>query len=152
MSDVILRLALPSPLRRLFDYKAPASMARQTLTPGMRIRVPFGRREMIGVLVEVCEQSEVPADKLKPASALLDPVSPIPPSLFKLCLWTAQYYQHSLGDTLSWALPTLLRQGEPAEARQALQALGTVQLCWVPRRCNSEADALARAAAEALGV
>ena len=97
MSDVILRLALPSPLRRLFDYKAPASMARQTLTPGMRIRVPFGRREMIGVLIEVCTQSEVPADKLKPATALLDPVSPIPASLFKLCLWTAQYYQHSLG-------------------------------------------------------
>ena len=90
MSDVILRLALPSPLRRLFDYRAPASMARQPLTPGMRIRVPFGRREMIGVLVEVCDQSEVPADKLKPAIALLDPVSPLPPALFKLCLWTAQ--------------------------------------------------------------
>ncbi|MEG0248641.1 MAG: primosomal protein N', partial [Pseudomonas sp.] len=118
MPDVILRLALPSPLRRLFDYKAPASMARQPLTPGMRIRVPFGRREMIGVLVEVCDQSEVPADKLKPATALLDPVSPLPPALFKLCLWTAQYYQHSLGDTLNWALPTLLRQGEPAEMRQ----------------------------------
>lgn len=39
-----------------------------------------------------------------------------------------------------------------AQARQALQALGTVQLRWVPRRCNSEADALARAAAEALEV
>ncbi|TDF84975.1 primosomal protein N' [Pseudomonas sp. H9] len=118
MSDVILRLALPSPLRRLFDYRAPASMARQTLTPGMRIRVPFGRREMIGILVEVTDKSEVPADKLKPAIALLDPVSPLPPALFKLCLWTAQYYQHSLGDTLSWALPVLLRQGELAEARQ----------------------------------
>ncbi|CAG8864380.1 Primosomal protein N' [Pseudomonas fluorescens] len=118
MSDVILRLALPSPLRRLFDYRATASMARQALTPGMRIRVPFGRREMIGVLVEVCAESEVPADKLKPAVAVLDPVSPVPPALFRLCLWTAQYYQHSLGDTLSWALPTLLRQGEPAEARQ----------------------------------
>ena len=118
MSDVILRLALPSPLRRLFDYRATASMARLPLTPGMRFRVPFGRREMIGVLVEVCDKSEVPADKLKPASALLDPVSPLPPALFKLCLWTAQYYQHSLGDTLSWALPVLLRQGEPAEVRQ----------------------------------
>lgn len=118
MSDVILRLALPSPLRRLFDYRAPASMARQALTPGMRIRVPFGRREMIGILIEISDTSEVPADKLKPAIALLDPVSPVPPALFKLCLWTAQYYQHSLGDTLSWALPVLLRQGEPAQARQ----------------------------------
>ena len=33
-------------------------------------------------------------------------------------LWDSQYYQHSLGDTLSWALPVLLRQGELAEARR----------------------------------
>jgi primosomal protein N' (replication factor Y) len=116
--DAILRLALPSPLRRLFDYRAPAGIARSALKPGMRLRVPFGRREMIGVLVEVVDHSEVPADKLKPAIALLDRKSPMPASLFKLCLWTSQYYQHSLGDTLSWALPVLLRQGEPAETRQ----------------------------------
>jgi primosomal protein N' (replication factor Y) len=118
LPDIILRLALPSPLRRLFDYRAPAHLSRTTFTPGMRLRVPFGRREMIGVLVEVSDHTDVPADKLKPAIALLDPVSPMPEALFKLCLWTAQYYQHGLGDTLSWALPVLLRQGEPAEARQ----------------------------------
>ncbi|MGE6384423.1 primosomal protein N' [Pseudomonas sp. NPDC078416] len=118
MPDAILRLALPSPLRRLFDYLAPAGVARSALQPGMRLRVPFGRREMIGVLVEVVDHSDVPADKLKPAIAVLDAEAPLPPALFKLCLWTAQYYQHSLGDTLSWALPVLLRQGEPAEARQ----------------------------------
>ena len=118
MPDAILRLALPSPLRRLFDYRAPAGVRRSQLEPGMRLRVPFGRREMIGILVEVVDHSEVPADKLKAAIALLDTVAPLPPSLFKLCLWTSQYYQHSLGDTLSWALPVLLRQGEPAEARQ----------------------------------
>ncbi|WP_420801264.1 hypothetical protein, partial [Pseudomonas brassicae] len=38
MPDVILRLALPSPLRRLFDYRAPANMAHTAFTPGMRIR------------------------------------------------------------------------------------------------------------------
>lgn len=118
MPDVILRLALPSPLRRLFDYRAPAGVPRSALQPGARLRVPFGRREMIGILIEVTDHSDVPADKLKPALQLLDAQSPLPPALFKLCLWTAQYYQHSLGDTLSWALPVLLRQGEPAEARQ----------------------------------
>ena len=118
MPDAILRLALPSPLRRLFDYRAPAGVLRSQLQPGMRLRVPFGRREMIGILVEVVDHSEVPADKLKPAIALLDAVPPLPASLFKLCLWTSQYYQHSLGDTLSWALPVLLRQGELAETRQ----------------------------------
>ncbi|MGY2313032.1 primosomal protein N' family DNA-binding protein, partial [Pseudomonas gingeri] len=53
MPDAILRLALPSPLRRLFDYRAPAGVLRSQLQPGMRVRVPFGRREMIGILVEV---------------------------------------------------------------------------------------------------
>ncbi|WP_268799196.1 primosomal protein N' [Pseudomonas huanghezhanensis] len=118
MPDAILRLALPSPLRRLFDYLAPAGVAGSDLQPGMRVRVPFGRREMIGILVEVADQSDVPADKLRHAIAVLDGEAPLPPALFKLCLWTAQYYQHSLGDTLSWALPVLLRQGEPAESRQ----------------------------------
>ena len=118
MPNLILRLALPSPLRRLFDYLAPTGVSRSALQPGVRLRVPFGRREMIGVLVEVDSQSEAPLDKLKPALELLDARPPLPAPLFKLCLWTAQYYQHSLGDTLSWALPVLLRQGEPAETRQ----------------------------------
>ena len=118
MPDTILRLALPSPLRRLFDYLAPQGVPHAALQPGVRLRVPFGRREVVGVLVEVAQHSEVPADKLKPALQLLDRTPPLPAPLFKLCLWTAQYYQHSLGDTLSWALPVLLRQGEPAEVRQ----------------------------------
>ncbi|MCU9947175.1 primosomal protein N' [Pseudomonas sp. PDM13] len=118
MPNAILRLALPSPLRRLFDYRAPAGVSGRQLQPGVRLRVPFGRREVIGVLVEVAEHSDVPEDKLRPALELLDQKPPLPAELFKLCLWTAQYYQHSLGDTLSWALPVLLRQGEPAEVRQ----------------------------------
>ena len=101
MPDAILRLALPSPLRRLFDYRAPTGVLRSALQPGMRVRVPFGRREMIGILVEITDHSDVPAEKLKPAVAILDEHPPLPPSLFKLCLWTSQYYQHSLGDTLS---------------------------------------------------
>lgn len=118
MPDTILRLALPSPLRRLFDYLVPQGVPHAPLQPGVRLRVPFGRREVVGVLVEVVQHSEVSADKLKPALQLLDRTPPLPAPLFKLCLWTAQYYQHSLGDTLSWALPVLLRQGEPAEVRQ----------------------------------
>jgi len=118
LPELILRLALPSPLRRLFDYRAPAGLTRQDLHPGMRLRVPFGRREVVGILVELRNHSEVPPDKLKPALQLLDPQAPLPAPMLKLCLWAAQYYQHSLGDTFSWALPVLLRQGEPAELRQ----------------------------------
>ena len=118
MSELYLRIALPSPLRRLFDYRAPAQVAAAVWQPGVRVRVPFGRREMVGILVETASSTHVPADKIKDALELLDEQPLLPASIMRLCLWTAQYYQHSLGDTFSWALPTLLRQGEPAEARQ----------------------------------
>ncbi|MGP0150095.1 primosomal protein N' [Pseudomonas oryzihabitans] len=114
---LILRLALPSPLRRLFDYLPPKGAVEEQLRPGGRLRVPFGRREVIGVLIEVAQETEVPPDKLRKALQLLDERPPLPSALFELCQWSAQYYQHSLGDTLSWALPALLRQGEPAERR-----------------------------------
>nr|WP_284060363.1 primosomal protein N' [Pseudomonas sp. NW5] len=111
----ILRIALPSPLRRLFDYRAPRAADPAHLQPGVRLRVPFGRRELIGVLVATAEHSEIDAERLRDAIALLDTRPLLPPALFELCLWSAIYYQHSLGDTFAWALPNLLRQGEPAE-------------------------------------
>src|SRR5690606_9693296 len=39
----ILRVAVPSPLRQLFDYLPPAELAAP-LSPGQRIEVPFCRR------------------------------------------------------------------------------------------------------------
>lgn len=119
MPDTLLRLALPSPLRRLFDYRPPTAVPLGALRPGARLRVPFGNRQVIGILVEQRIGTDIPDDKLKTALELLDPERPaIPATLFRLCQWTARYYQHSLGDTFSCALPVLLRQGEPAQARQ----------------------------------
>ena len=66
----VLRLAIPSPLRRQFDYLPPAGMnATQidALEPGIRLRVPFGRREVTGYLLAVCPDSDLPAASLKPA-------------------------------------------------------------------------------------
>ncbi len=128
MSELYLRIALPSPLRRLFDYRAPTQISVAAWQPGVRVRVPFGRREMVGILVETATATTVPADKLKDALQLLDTQPLLPADIMRLCIWAAQYYQHSLGDTFSWALPTLLRQGEPAEARQQRMWLAKLPL------------------------
>jgi len=117
VSSPILRLALPSPLRCLFDY-LPPSRAASDLQPGIRLRVPFGRRQMVGVLVEVVSHSDIAPAKLKAALEVLDEQPVIPPPLLHLCRFAASYWQHSLGDTLSCALPLLLRQGEPAKRWQ----------------------------------
>ncbi len=128
MSELYLRIALPSPLRRLFDYRAPTQVSASAWQPGVRVRVPFGRRELVGILVETASTTNVPTNKLKDALALLDEQPLLPPSMMRLCIWAAQYYQHSLGDTFSWALPALLRQGEPAEARQQRMWLAKLPL------------------------
>ncbi len=84
--------------------------------------------KLVGILVETASTTNVPTNKLKDALALLDEQPLLPPSMMRLCIWAAQYYQHSLGDTFSWALPALLRQGEPAEARQQSMWLAKLPL------------------------
>ena len=113
----VLRLAVPSPLRKLFDYLPPSGMdpsACSALQPGTRIRVPFGSREVVAILVAVVDTGERPTDKLKPALQILDQHSLLPPSLFALCQWAAAYYQHPPGEVFLAAYPAKLRKGEPA--------------------------------------
>src|SRR5579863_939669 len=78
----VLRVALDMPLRRLFDYLPPRGAENETrdtgaetvvVERGMRVRVPFGRQRLVGVVVEVAESSDVPADRLKPILDILDP-------------------------------------------------------------------------------
>ncbi|MGJ7458534.1 primosomal protein N', partial [Halomonas sp. RA08-2] len=112
----VLGVAVPSPLRRLFDYRPAGSPPSGGWAPGLRVRVPFGRREVVGVVMECRERSDLPLAELKPVSACLDS-TPLPADWLWLCHFTARYYQHSLGDTLHQAMPVLLRQGRALEGR-----------------------------------
>lgn len=111
----ILRLAIPSPLRRLFDYLPPEATETANLQPGIRVLVPFGNREVIGVLVEISSSSELELSKLKKAKQILDANPPLSPILFKVIRWAVSYYQHPEGDAFQQALPSLLRKGAPCE-------------------------------------
>ncbi len=113
----IIRVAVPSPLRRLFDYLVPADLLQShspnAVQPGCRVRVPFGRRQLVGLIIETAHSSEFDIAKLKPVGELVDSEPLLPPSLFKLFIWAANYYQHPIGDALFATLPVLLRTGQP---------------------------------------
>lgn len=112
----ILRVAVPSPLRQLFDYLPPPALAPQALRPGMRLRVPFGRREVIGVLMAVADRSDFAPEQLRAAIACLDAEPVLSAPMLGLLAWAADYYQHPLGECVTNALPVLLRKGEDAVA------------------------------------
>lgn len=113
MLPLILGVAIDTPLRRIFDYRADARM--RDIQPGFRVRVPFGRRQVIGVVTEIRDRSEVPANKLRSALEAIDPEPTFDPVLLKLLLWSADYYRHPIGEVLAAALPVALRDGAPLQ-------------------------------------
>jgi primosomal protein N' (replication factor Y) len=114
---LILQVALDTPLRRVFDYLPPAELPPAdvpALKLGVRVRVPFGRRQLIGVLVGMAEKSAVTSAKLKAALAVLDEAPLFDPATFELLRWAAEYYHHPLGEVIAAALPVSLRAGQAA--------------------------------------
>ena len=110
IKDPILRIAVRSPLWRTFDYLPPENMVVDW-QPGQRIKVPFGKREVVGVLLDVVAEPEIPREKLKSVNTLLDSVTLLPESLMALFQWASRYYHHPIGDVILGSLPKLLRQG-----------------------------------------
>ena len=100
----IAEIALPVPLRSLFDYEVPQALQNQ-LQPGMRLVVPFGRRKLTGLVVRLKKSSDVPADKIKSVLSLVDRNPVLSLSLIKMLLWVADYYQQPLGEVFKVALP-----------------------------------------------
>jgi len=110
-SSPILRVALDTPVRRLFDYVSPAGAA--FLAPGLRVAVPFGRQRKTGVIIEVASHSPVQPERLRAATAVLDDEPALDPAAHALVLFAADYYQHPLGEAYAAALPAALRTGAP---------------------------------------
>ncbi len=108
MSDLIVNVAVPKPLRATFDYRLPDSLPRPR--PGARLKVPFGSREIIGVCLGVSTEAAT-ATPLKAVSAVLDADPALPADVLALVSWAAEYYKHPIGDALATALPGYLRAG-----------------------------------------
>ena len=138
MPQDVLRIALPAPLPKLFDYLLPAGSDAASCLPGMRVRVPFGRGQRIGVIVALAGESQVPRGRLKAVQALLDESPLLGADELAFLQWVAGYYHHPVGEVISAALPLRLRK-----QAQALP-LNEPRLRLVRNR-QQALDALARA-------
>ena len=122
MSQRFLKLAVPSPLYREFDYLPPTGVDARALAPGIRLKLPFGRREVVGVLLGTSDRPGVAAERLKPARRALDETPVIPADMLEIARWAADYYRHPIGEVVQALLPVPLRQGRAAVA--------PVAACW----------------------
>lgn len=129
---LIVRVAVPSPLRRVFDYLPPTAapsndagsaspstgLSADALKPGIRVQVPFANRKLIGVVIEIAKGSTLSKARLKPVITILDREPLFSDSVFNILKWAANYYQHPLGEVLAAAMPGKLRTGNALKQDQ----------------------------------
>ena len=106
----ILNVAVNVPLSRLFDYLAPDR--QECPAVGTRVLVPFGRRDVVGLVMGVSDRSDVAGTRLKRAQRALETEPLLSDEALWLISFTSDYYHHPIGEVAAAALPVLLRKGK----------------------------------------
>jgi primosomal protein N' (replication factor Y) (superfamily II helicase) len=93
-------------LRGPFDYRLPPELRGGIVQVGSMLVVPFGRREVLGVVVGLAERSEVAEEKLLAPLRALDEGPPtLPNDLVALAEWIAAEYCSTISRALGLVLP-----------------------------------------------
>jgi primosomal protein N' (replication factor Y) (superfamily II helicase) len=108
-TDCYVRVAIPVPVDRLFDYRVPEHL-RPGIEPGKRVLVPFGRRKLTGYCVESAAETDVPEKSLRDVVEIVDDEPVVLPELLTLTRWIGHYYHCSWGEALQAVLPAGVRR------------------------------------------
>jgi primosomal protein N' (replication factor Y) (superfamily II helicase) len=122
----ILQIALDTPLDSVFDYRWECEPGSEPAV-GQLALVNFGRREAVGVIVAVKQETEVPPDKLKDALAVRSQLPPLPRRWLALARFAADYYHRPLGEVAMPGLPKNLRLGSTVALDRALKKLAKLE-------------------------
>lgn len=119
----ILQIVLDTPLDRVFDYRWRPSADEVIPQAGQLAIVPFGRREVAGLIVGIAEDTDVPQSKLKDVIAVRHQLLPLSAQWLALCRFSAGYYQRPLGEVALPSLPRNLRTLTTKALDRALKKL-----------------------------
>ncbi len=106
MSEIFCNVALPVPLRTTFTYAVPEAL-RATLQPGSRVLVPFRKKALVGVVVEMAERAPAGTLKIREITKVLDLIPTLTPKLIELGNWIAGYYLAPVGEAFRAMLPPM---------------------------------------------
>jgi primosomal protein N' (replication factor Y) len=113
----IVRIALDVPLSTLFDYTVAEGVVAAI---GQRVIVPFGRRQMVGVVMECVATTDVSPERIKPVVQVLLDSAPLSAGLLDLLRFCSDYYRYPIGQTVLPALPARLRSDKPIISKPIL--------------------------------
>jgi primosomal protein N' (replication factor Y) len=126
LTTCILQIALDTPLDSVFDYRWECEPGNEP-SVGQLALVNFGRREAVGVIVAVKQETDVPPDKLKDALAVRSQLPPLSGKWLALARFAADYYHRPLGEVAMPGLPKNLRLGSTVALDRALKKLAKLE-------------------------
>lgn len=103
----IIRVALDVPIATLFDYRCDEANDADI---GGRVQVPFGKKTVVGIIIEITADSALPSTRLKTALRVLRDTPPLSAQDLRLLQFASAYYHYPLGATVMNALPARLRR------------------------------------------
>lgn len=119
----ILRVALNIPVDTLFDYIADEADENDI---GLRVCVPFGKKKVTGIILDICSDSDVPLEKLKYIICIFREIPPLSSELLALLRFCSNYYHHPLGMVVMNSLPGKIRNNKPVSFKGTVNHTGFV--------------------------
>lgn len=127
LSPLIIKLALDTPLAIEFDYRwQPKSADEQAPKIGQLAQVPFGRREVIGLITGVQNASDYAPEKIRDITAIRRQLPPLSDHWINLSRFAADYYQRPVGEVVLPCLPKNLRVLNTTALDTALKKVATI--------------------------
>jgi primosomal protein N' (replication factor Y) len=145
MLPVVVATPAHSGLGPVLSYEHPLGLPAGTL-----VRVPLGKREVLGVVWDGEAPPQPPGVATRPVAEALDALAPLPAAWRQLVGFAARYYQRSLGEVALAALPPQLRELNAVQLQRRLKRQGgggadgaAPEVAW-PEPSPEQAQVLAR--------
>jgi len=126
-------VAVPVPVRQLFTYRVDESL-RQAIERGSRVRVSFGRRKLVGTVVDWPVSAPDAGVATKSIESLV-PDAVVPAMILELTRFLSDYYLCAWGEAIETALPP---RGSPTPLRQLVRRTAAADLSALPARAVAQ--------------
>jgi len=113
---MIIQVAVPGPFLTPLDYLYDLTEGAKPVIGG-RVRIPFRNKELIGLVMNLPEQSDYDSKKIKSVLEVLDAEPLFDKGHLTFIEWASQYYHEPIGDVVQAALPKKLRAGNPVDVK-----------------------------------
>ena len=99
-------------LDKVFEYIIPQDMDLQV---GMRVLVPFGKRQLQGFVIKIKDNCEYESEKLKQISQKIEDFAAIKGEMLEIMKFMAKKFHLKLASILRLFLPAEMREGKVKE-------------------------------------